>query len=236
MTTDDHTTAAPHLTSTTGTAGTTFGSHPVSIRLGGVSQHHPTVSGEHAIINGNGLSYVFDQLSGTSGRMSAVISSKKSPSPSWDFGPGMSLEVTPEGGATLSKEGQPIALFDAPWAVDATGKTLPSRYEAHNGLLTQVIDYPRGTTFPVVADPTWKVYPWYVRVTFNRYESIRVTATVAACVPIMGLIPSLPTKVVAAACLLLVATHLSPISEPNACLTVKVYTLISRIDPYVHHC
>lgn len=41
----------------------------------------------------------------------------------------------------------------APWAVDATGQSVPTRYEIEGQALVQVIDFTAATAFPVVADP-----------------------------------------------------------------------------------
>lgn len=151
------------------------------VALRGANKPTVTTTGEHTIVNGQGDKYVFDQLTGDSGRMSAVLSSRTSTQPSWNFGQGTSLELMKDGGVILSQGGRPIALIDAPWA-------LPTHYEISGSTLTQVVDYPQGTAFPVVADPTWKVYPWYVRVTFNRAESLAVTGgSVPACAGLIGM-------------------------------------------------
>jgi len=75
-----------------------------------------------------------------------------------ESGPDGSLvvyEVTLEGAALL-------AMVEAPWAVDATGKVLPTSYDLRGRTLVQNIDT-SGATYPVVADPTVSVgwdWPW----------------------------------------------------------------------------
>ncbi|MGC4154954.1 MAG: hypothetical protein QM628_18190 [Propionicimonas sp.] len=46
-----------------------------------------------------------------------------------------------------------VALIEAPWAVDANGRALKTRYELEGDTLVQVIETDESTAFPVVADP-----------------------------------------------------------------------------------
>ncbi|PRH78264.1 hypothetical protein C6N75_15870 [Streptomyces solincola] len=48
-----------------------------------------------------------------------------------------------------------LGIFDKPWARDAHGKDLPTRYELDGDTLVQHIDFTPDTAFPVVADPGW---------------------------------------------------------------------------------
>lgn len=47
-----------------------------------------------------------------------------------------------------------VADLGAPWAIDATGRYLPTSYELEGDVLTQKVGY-GGAVFPVVADPSW---------------------------------------------------------------------------------
>ncbi|WP_432492940.1 hypothetical protein [Kineococcus gypseus] len=61
--------------------------------------------------------------------------------------------VLDAGSGTLAGEAPVVVgAFQAPWAVDADGTQLPSRYEVNDGSLVQVVDT-TGATFPVVSDP-----------------------------------------------------------------------------------
>ena len=53
-----------------------------------------------------------------------------------------------------SRNGQELARLGKPWAHDARGVTLPTRYTLTGTHLVQHVDI-RNATFPVVADPWW---------------------------------------------------------------------------------
>lgn len=62
--------------------------------------------------------------------------------------------VRSDGGVDLlSAAGSVVAESPRPWAVDAAGNAVDTRYEVHGQSLVQVIDIDDTTTFPVVADP-----------------------------------------------------------------------------------
>lgn len=48
-----------------------------------------------------------------------------------------------------------LGTFDAPWATDANGAAVPTRYEIEGSTLVQVVEFGEDTAFPVVADPNW---------------------------------------------------------------------------------
>ena len=82
-----------------------------------------------------------------------------------------------------------LAEIEAPWAVDAKGKQLPTSYSLNpGGVLTQTIDTD-GATYPIVADP-YLASKWYgVQIRFTLTETRRMAlgssgvAVVAAYVP-----------------------------------------------------
>ncbi|MFI7337004.1 hypothetical protein ACIBUY_03590 [Streptomyces sp. NPDC050085] len=53
-----------------------------------------------------------------------------------------------------------IGAFDAPWAKDANGASVPTSYRIENGTLIQTIAFDQDTDFPVVADPWWNPFTW----------------------------------------------------------------------------
>ena len=74
-----------------------------------------------------------------------------------DLPAGTALERQEDGTVVaVSSNGQAIGSFAAPWAVDATGKEIPTRYEVRNGSLIQHVDH-TAAAYPVVADPVWLV-------------------------------------------------------------------------------
>lgn len=66
------------------------------------------------------------------------------------------------------------ATLEAPWAVDATGRELPTRYELDGDVLVQHVDT-AGAVFPVAADPSWGLGWQYITpvyyVHYNRSET-----------------------------------------------------------------
>ena len=56
--------------------------------------------------------------------------------------------------AIVTADGSPLRVFGDAWAKDANGDPVPTHYEVHGTTLTQVVDFPEDTVFPVVADPT----------------------------------------------------------------------------------
>ncbi|NEM91852.1 hypothetical protein [Galbitalea soli] len=72
---------------------------------------------------------------------------------------------------------EPIAMVAAPWAVDALGHRVPTRYETRGDRLTQVVDLTTpGITFPVVADPKTLYFWWGQAIRFTKSETKRVAA------------------------------------------------------------
>ncbi len=66
------------------------------------------------------------------------------------------LEPLPDGGArVLDAAGSEVASVLPPWATDAGGRSVPTRYEVVGDTLTQVIDVDAvpNVAFPIVADP-----------------------------------------------------------------------------------
>lgn len=70
---------------------------------------------------------------------------------------GQSVKSTPHGGyEVVDREGRVSAVIGAPWAEDATGAAVPTHYQLHRDVLTQVINYHQhGVALPVTADPFW---------------------------------------------------------------------------------
>lgn len=105
-----------------------------------------------------------------------------------------SVKIIDGGGAVLlDGHSRVVGAVDAPWARDAAGANIQTRFVAHGRTLTQIVDH-RGAAYPVVADP--KVYPVPfkgVYIKFSKKETkwvakhkSDVTATSAVC----GLIPN----------------------------------------------
>lgn len=78
----------------------------------------------------------------------------------YDFGlrGDVSPRPAPDGGLDLlGPDGALVAQVEAPWAVDAAGRHVPTRYELRGTTIRQVVDHrARGVAYPVVADPKLK--------------------------------------------------------------------------------
>jgi hypothetical protein len=75
---------------------------------------------------------------------------------------GYKAQLASDGGIELRASGSRviIPLIEAPWALDANGKKLPTSYALNGSQITQHVNT-AGATFPVVADPSlqWVPYP-----------------------------------------------------------------------------
>lgn len=70
-----------------------------------------------------------------------------------DMPAGASLRELPEGGvAVVNAAEYVVAVIAAPWARDASGRSVPTHYEVSGNLLTQVTNH-AGFNYPVVVDP-----------------------------------------------------------------------------------
>ncbi|MEU4425456.1 hypothetical protein AB0F81_32950 [Actinoplanes sp. NPDC024001] len=70
-----------------------------------------------------------------------------------DLAAGTTVEATGDGGFLLvDRAGEAEGVIEAPWARDASGRELPTRYHWADGVLIQETDT-AGAVFPVVADP-----------------------------------------------------------------------------------
>lgn len=82
-----------------------------------------------------------------------------------------------DGYLIANADGDAIASIAAPWAKDANGAAVPTRYELDGTTLTQIIDFTNTTAFPVVADPQFAWYGVLPSVKLTRSET--KTATTA---------------------------------------------------------
>lgn len=63
------------------------------------------------------------------------------------------LAAIPDAETTTIVETVPVAEIETPWAVDADGNPVETRFKLHGDTLVQVIETTNDTVFPVVADP-----------------------------------------------------------------------------------
>lgn len=96
-------------------------------------------------------------------------------------------EIGPQMFAVLTAEGEPLTVVLPPWAKDATGADVPTRYAIESGALVQYVDHNHSeVSYPVVADPQ---FAWYgvlpsIKTTRGETKTLRSAATpggLAAC-------------------------------------------------------
>lgn len=147
----------------------------------------------------------------------------------YDFGAGATVEIQDDGSAlVLSNETREegveaiIAAIDAPWAVDASGASVETRYVASGSVLTQVVEHrDAAASYPVVADPTFdnpNIIQYRVR--FNRAETAAIAAGGWG-----GVVGSFSCGAMAAVCALATGTlayqaGVAQNSKPKKCVQV----------------
>lgn len=90
---------------------------------------------------------------------------------------GASWVTLSDGGLELRNSiGDPLVTVEKPWAVDATGQHLPTRFETGDGYFRQIVDT-EGATYPVVADPS---VAWYAKKAVLCLANIAAFGSIAA--------------------------------------------------------
>ncbi|CAH0184357.1 hypothetical protein SRABI44_02482 [Microbacterium foliorum] len=71
----------------------------------------------------------------------------------YGFSAGLKLQLAEDGFVLITDEAdQYVGAVTPPWAVDATGAVVPTRFEVSGSTLTQIVEH-AGFIYPVVADP-----------------------------------------------------------------------------------
>lgn len=93
--------------------------------------------------------------------------------------------LVPDGRVLVTKPSGPVlGAFEKPWARDARGRSLDTRYRLSGSVLSQVIDT-TGAAFPITADPHY-TWGWISgTIYFNKAETrlIAVGGTVVSWLP-----------------------------------------------------
>lgn len=71
----------------------------------------------------------------------------------------------------INSAGEHSGVIAAPWALDATGLSVPTRYELDGSTLVQVVEH-HGASYPVIADPAWFVVLMYVAIYVDRCSKL----------------------------------------------------------------
>lgn len=103
---------------------------------------------------------------------------------------------TPDGANLVLRDGRAVVVddttgevrgaFDAPWAKDANGKSVPTHYELNGQTLTQVVDHNSSFAYPVVADPAYATYVSYISNAgvVNMYNGLKGISNGCSVLPI----------------------------------------------------
>jgi hypothetical protein len=100
-------------------------------------------------------------IASSNGAVQVLTTLPDSSSPSafsYEFGApeGTKLQLDPETGAVIAlNAGTLVFAIAPPWAVDAVGTHVPTRFALSGSTVTQVVDHTAGNyVYPIVADPT----------------------------------------------------------------------------------
>lgn len=192
----------------TGSAGLALPATGDAIRAGDLTIRYPRAAGRSTALGGYTRVFdgpQFDQVVQSTGggdlRMLTVITGASSPTRYTYTFEGRTLRAVGQGYVAVYRGGEPTAVIAPAWAVDARGRSVPTRYTVDGDTLTQVVEVGADTAFPVVADPSVKFSWWGFEVRYNWRET-GITATGSAgCAAVASLIPD-PTvsKAIAVSC------------------------------------
>ena len=89
-----------------------------------------------------------------------------------DVPEGGKVQVQEDGSAVVTdSEDKTVLIVPVPWAKDANGTAVPTKFDASGTTLTQVVNHTTGYTYPVVADPRF-YWSWgFYVVKFNSAET-----------------------------------------------------------------
>jgi hypothetical protein len=143
---------------------------------------------------------------------------------------GGSLKEEADGGVlVVERHGVPIVHMAAPWAKDATGAPVPTRYQIEDNTVIQIVNHT--ANYPVIADPEFD-QRWYgFDILFNRSETNDmifaegVTGLLAIPEPIV-------TKVLGALAIV-GASYTAWIYNKGECLAIRVSPV--SITPDYHN-
>lgn len=139
--------------------------------------------------------------------------------------PGMRLKERGDTLAVTDPSGVVHAHVEAPFAVDAVGKPVPTTFRIDGEFLHQEIAPSAATIFPVVSEPDVR-WGWPVtQVLFSRDETIGIAAGVGTCATITGRAPSPLGRTISISCGLL-AVYAGTLLAQNRCIGVQVDLLL----------
>lgn len=154
------------------------------------------------------------------------------------------LSLNKNGSVTVKNAvGEQVNNILPPWAKDATGKDLPTRYTVEGNVITQKVNH-QGAQYPVVADPSFGCGLGWCSMYLNRQETNNIANT-----------PGTAQAVIAAACwnapmplpavcgiagAMIIDTAVNA-SKQNKCVGLVAYGVAPAVswNPFIHgeeHC
>lgn len=179
-------TATDGVTVATGEGATTIGLPFSDEAGGGVSTKPGTVTYD----NQNATSSVVLVHDTGAVQVATVIESAAAPTRfdyPLDLPPASSLVLRGDGAAVVDDaSGEVLGTFAAPWAKDANGKHVPTRYVVEGSTLTQIVDHRSEFAYPVVADPSYTVSVIWIShaQVVNMYNGLKGIGSVCTVLPI----------------------------------------------------
>lgn len=103
-----------------------------------------------------------------------------------DVPAGARLEASDAGAVVVDASGEVLGSFAAPWAKDADGRDVPTRYEVDGQTLTQVVQHDAGFAYPIVADPVYTTSTIYIsKATVKQmYQGMNGIGNVCTVLPV----------------------------------------------------
>lgn len=136
-------------------------------------------------------------------RFLSIVQSPRAPQRyAYDLGD-VRLTGEEDGSVLLQRGDIVIGEVEAPWAYDASGAAVPTRYEIEGGTLTQVVDHTsKDFVYPITADPKisfgTKIYIRYSKAETKRYAGYTAYGTISAAVCVFLTVPFAQAACIAA--------------------------------------
>ena len=208
---------------------------------------NPQTLASDTVLTGEGVDYVARGVD-DGFQIAAVITDPAQHTQTYRF-PGRYLERLADGQVLVRADGrfgEPIGVIDPPWAVDANGASIPSKFLVDGDTLTQVTSLGSRTAYPVVADPRVRV-AWYgYSVDFTKAETKKIAIAGNACTAFLGFAGVIATKagLVATAVVGLLASSCATIGvlsdvayESGRCISLKLFTIVpGATAPWINKC
>lgn len=217
--------------------------HPLSVSMPRESDADAsTLADDGSVLlagESSGVDVVAQALGTDALRIHTIIDSPSAPHVfTYDVANGYELTQAADGSfwAYRPREdgGMDMYRIHEPWARDAAGTPVETRYEIRGGSLVQTISTDENTVFPVVADPTWEWYLAAYGAGFDKRETKQL-ASAGAASGFCGFLPG----AFAAACGVLGAQwflQAQMAADANACVFIAVVPAPVAVRYNSHNC